>query len=61
MLKNIITIILCCAVLMGCTPTVKVQAPNEPININLNVKIDHEINIKVDKALDNIINKSGLY
>ena len=52
MLKNIITIIVCSAVLMGCTPTVKVQAPNEPININLNVKIDHEINIKVDKALD---------
>ncbi|OCF94125.1 MULTISPECIES: YnbE family lipoprotein [unclassified Gilliamella] len=61
MIKTIITIIVCSAVLMGCTPTVKVQAPNEPININLNVKIDHEINIKVDKALDNIINKSGLY
>lgn len=61
MIKNIITVIVCSAVLMGCTPTVKVQAPNEPININLNVKIDHEINIKVDKALDNIINKSGLY
>ncbi|OCF97801.1 hypothetical protein B6D17_06250 [Gilliamella apis] len=61
MLKNMITIIVCSAVLIGCTPTVKVQAPNEPININLNVKIDHEINIKVDKALDNIINKSGLY
>ncbi|MBI0113893.1 MULTISPECIES: YnbE family lipoprotein [unclassified Gilliamella] len=61
MLKNMITIIVCSAVLISCTPTVKVQAPNEPININLNVKIDHEINIKVDKALDNIINKSGLY
>jgi predicted component of type VI protein secretion system len=61
MLKNIITIVVCSAVLMGCSPTVKVQAPSEPININLNVKIDHEINIKVDKALDNIINKSGLY
>lgn len=61
MLKNMITIIVCSAVLIGCTPTVKVQASNEPININLNVKIDHEINIKVDKALDNIINKSGLY
>ncbi|WLT06724.1 YnbE family lipoprotein [Gilliamella apis] len=61
MLKNMITIIVCSAVLIACTPTVKVQAPNEPININLNVKIDHEINIKVDKALDNIINKSGLY
>lgn len=48
--------------LAGCTPTVKVQAPSEPININLNVKIEHEIYIKVDKALDNIINdSSGLF
>lgn len=46
----------------ACTPTVKVQAPSEPININLNVKIEHEIFIKVDKALDNIINdSSGLF
>jgi hypothetical protein len=46
----------------GCTPTVKVEIPNEPININLNVKIEHEIYIKVDKALDTIINEdSGLF
>lgn len=46
----------------GCTPTVKVEAPSEPININLNVKIQHEIYIKVDKELDNILNSSsGLF
>ncbi|KDN10577.1 MAG: YnbE family lipoprotein [Gilliamella sp.] len=61
MVRNVIAIIILAGVLTGCSPTVKVQAPSEPININLNVKIDHEINIKVDKALDNIINKSGLY
>ena len=51
-------IALCCA----CTPTVQLAMPNEPININLNVKIEHEIQVKVDKALDNIINEnSGLF
>lgn len=46
----------------ACTPTVKVEAPSEPININLNVKIEHEIYIKVDKALDNVLNEdSGLF
>lgn len=46
----------------GCNPTVKVQPPSEPININLNVKIQHEIYIKVDKELDNILNSSsGLF
>lgn len=61
MVRNVIAMMVLSCALMGCSPTVKVQAPSEPININLNVKIDHEINIKVDKALDNIINKSGLY
>ena len=47
---------------VGCTPTVQLAVPNEPININLNVKIEHEIYIKVDKALDGIINEnSGLF
>ena len=48
--------------LMACTPTVQLAVPNEPININLNVKIEHEIYIKVDKALDNILDESsGLF
>ena len=46
----------------ACTPTVQLAMPNEPININLNVKIEHEIYIKVDKALDNILYVSiGLF
>jgi predicted component of type VI protein secretion system len=61
MMRNVMVIMVLAGMLIGCSPTVKVQAPSEPININLNVKINHEINIKVDKALDNIINKSGLY
>ena len=46
----------------ACTPTVQLAMPNEPININLNVKIEHEIYIRVDKQLDSIINQdSGLF
>ncbi len=40
--------------LSSCTPTVQVAAPSEPITINLNVKIEHEIRIKVDKELDKL-------
>nr|WP_127471838.1 YnbE family lipoprotein [Thiomicrorhabdus aquaedulcis] len=47
---------------MGCTPSVQVAMPNEPININLNVKIQHEILIKVDKQLDAMFSESsGLF
>jgi hypothetical protein len=40
--------------LAGCQPTVQLQAPSEPITINLNVKIEHEIRVKVDKELDDV-------
>ena len=42
----------------GCTPTVKV-ATDEPITINLNVNIQHEIRIKVDKELDQLFSKDS--
>jgi archaellum biogenesis protein FlaJ (TadC family) len=46
----------------ACTPTVQLQAPKEPININLNVKIEHDIYIKVDKSLDSMFSESsGLF
>jgi hypothetical protein len=45
----------------ACTPTVKV-ATDEPITINLNVNIKHEILVKVDRELDDILSEdSGLF
>lgn len=38
----------------ACSPTVEVKAPQEPITINMNIKIEHEVRIKVDKALDDM-------
>jgi len=38
----------------SCTPTIQVAPPSEPITINLNIKIEHEIKIKVDKELDDL-------
>ncbi len=39
----------------GCTPTVKVEAPKEPITINLNIKLDADIRVRVeDKAKEDI-------
>lgn len=42
----------------GCTPTVKV-ATDEPITINLNVNIKHEILVKVDKELDDLFGEES--
>ena len=41
--------------LAGCTPTVKVEAPKEPITINLNIKLDADIRVRVEeKAQEDI-------
>lgn len=42
-----------CLVAGACTPTVKV-ATDDPITINLNVNIQHEIRVKVDRELDDL-------
>jgi len=47
------------ALLAGCTPKVQVEAPKEPITINMNIKIEHEIRVKVDKDLDQLLNKDS--
>ena len=55
-------VILTALLLVGCTPRVEVAAPEKPITINLNVKIDHEIRVKVEKDLDNVFtDQSGLF
>lgn len=43
----------------GCTPTVQLAAPKEPIEINLNIKIEHEIRIQVDKELEGLFDEES--
>ena len=40
---------------MACTPTVKVEAPDKPIEINMNINIKHEILIKVEKQVEELL------
>ncbi|EMK8268159.1 YnbE family lipoprotein [Escherichia coli] len=41
--------------LAACTPHIEVAAPKEPITINMNVKIEHEIIIKADKDVEELL------
>lgn len=40
--------------LAGCV-TAKIEAPDKPIEINLNVKIDQEVRIRMDKEVEDLI------
>lgn len=53
-MKKLLLTMLAFGVVGGCSPTVKLEAPKEPIEINLNVKIEHEIRVQVDKELEGL-------
>lgn len=38
--------------LLGCEPTVKLEAPDEPIVINLNVKIEQEVRVRIEESAE---------
>lgn len=49
-------------VLSACSPTVKVQPPSEPITINMNIKIEHEVLVRVDREIDELLTENeGLF
>ena len=39
----------------ACAPTIKVEAPDKPIEINMNINIKHEILIKVEKEVEELL------
>jgi len=41
--------------LTACAPTVKIEAPDKPIEINLNIRIEQEVRVKVERDLDKAI------
>lgn len=57
-MKALIASVLAVILLSACTHKVEVSA-KEPITINLNLKIDHEIRVKVDKELDDIFSEDS--
>jgi hypothetical protein len=47
--------------LLACTPTVKVEAPDKPIEINMNVNIRHEILVKVEREVEEMFENEEIF
>jgi len=61
-LARLVVAALACLALFACQPTVKVEAPKEPITINLNIKIDAEIRVKLEEtAKEDIQANPGIF
>lgn len=55
-IKNMILMLaLFVPVLMACTPQVQIAAPDKPVEINLNVNIEHRIKVEIEKDVKKAI------
>jgi YnbE-like lipoprotein len=41
----------------ACQPTVKVEAPDKPIEINLNIRIEQEVRVRVERDLEKVFSE----
>ncbi|MBK6896420.1 MAG: YnbE family lipoprotein [Alphaproteobacteria bacterium] len=57
-MKKIFLIALSVLLLPACTPTVKVEAPDKPIEINMNVNIEHRVKVEIQRDVKDAINKN---
>jgi hypothetical protein len=46
------------AMLAACAPKVQLQAPDKPIDINLNVNIEHHIKVEIEKDVKKAISSN---
>lgn len=61
-MKKLLSVVVGLAVLTGCNPTVRVETPTEPIRIEANITIKHEIRIIVEKEVKEIFDEDdGLF
>lgn len=56
-LRAAVLLAIAAAALAACQPTVKVEAPDKPIVINLNIKIEQEVRVKVDREVEDLLKK----
>ena len=52
MIKLVFSIML--GLLAACQPTIKIEAPDKPIEINLNIRIEQEVRVKVERQVEDL-------
>lgn len=44
--------------LAACQPTVRIEPPKEPITINLNVKIEQEVRVRIERDVEQLLEQN---
>ncbi len=51
-------ILIATVLVAACTPTVQLAAPEKPIEINLNVNIEHRVKVEIERDVQTAIAKN---
>ncbi len=49
LLRSLVCLQLAAGLVAACEPTVKLEAPKEPITINLNIKLEANVRVRVEE------------
>lgn len=58
-LLDLARLLLAAALLAACTPRVEVTAPDKPIEINMNINIQHHIKVEIERDLEKTFDKNS--
>lgn len=58
-MKKAVFIMLSATAVSACSPTVKLEAPDKPIEINMNVNIEHRVKVEIERDVQDAIAKNG--
>jgi hypothetical protein len=50
-------IVLAAVIIVSCTPTVQLETPKEPITINLNIKLDADVRLRIEEKAKEDVEK----
>ena len=50
-----------CVALGACQPTIKIEAPKEPITINLNIKLEADVRIRLEDQAREDVNSNPIF
>lgn len=45
----------------ACQPTVKIEAPKEPITINLNIKLDADVRVRLEEQAEKDVSTNPIF
>ena len=59
--RKLAAAILGCFLLAACTPTVRVEAPREPITINLNIKLEADVRLRIEEKAEKDVRNNPIF